>query len=247
MSATNDDPVHQALDALSSYLIGSDPLDATVRRVAEITVSAFPAARFAGISTLIEGEPCTAVFTDEMAPEIDAAQYESGEGPCLDSYRHRRIYRINDTESEKRWPSFTSAASGRGIRSTISFPMVANDEPVGALNLYSPEVAGFADVDDGLGVKLATQAAVLLTNSQVYWDAYRLTETLQEAMRSRATIEQAKGMIMARSRCTSEDAFAILVRASQRENRKLRDIAAEIVERSRRRPSDARDAEDPEV
>jgi GAF domain-containing protein len=237
MPAPDEHPLHQALDALSNYLIGSDPLDATVRRVADIAVAAFPAARSAGISTLIEGEPRTAVYTDDEAPEIDAAQYETGDGPCLDSYRHRVVYRIDDTESEKRWPAFTSAASSHGIRSTISFPMVAHDEPVGALNLYSPEVAGFVGVDEALGVKLGTQAAVLLANAQVYWDAYRLTENMQEAMRSRATIEQAKGMIMSRSHCTSEEAFDILVRGSQRENRKLRDIAREIVERAQRRPT----------
>ncbi len=236
MPAPQHDPLHAALDALSSYLIGSDPLDATVERVAQITVDAFPAARFAGISTLIEGEPQTAFFTDQEAPEIDAAQYETGKGPCLDAFRHRVVYRVTDTESEKRWTAFAAAASAHGIRSTISLPMIANDEAVGALNLYSPQVGGFEDVDEDLGVKLAAQAAVLLTNSQVYWDAYRLTENMQEAMRSRATIEQAKGLLMSRSPCTPDEAFDMLVRASQRENRKLRDIAEELVQRAQRRP-----------
>lgn len=236
MPGHDHDPLHQALDALSAYLIGSDSLDATVRRVADIAVGAFPAARYAGISTLIEGEPRTAVFTDEEAPEIDSAQYEAGTGPCLDAYRHRTVNRIHDTETDKHWVEFASAAADHGIRSTISFPMIANDEAIGALNLYSPEVAGFAEADESLGLKLANQIAVLLANSQVYWDAYRLTENLQEAMRSRSAIEQAKGMIMAQSHCTPDEAFALLVRASQRENRKLRDIAAEIVERAQRRP-----------
>jgi len=236
MPAPQQDPLHAALDALSSYLIGSDRLDATVERVAQISVDAYRAAQFAGISTLIEGELQTAFFTDQEAPEIDAAQYETGDGPCLDAHRHTRVYRIDDTESSERWTEFASAAAAHGIRSTISFPMVANDEPLGALNLYSPEVAGFADVDEDLGLKLASQAAVLLTNSQVYWDAYRLTENLQEAMRSRATIEQAKGLLMSRSRCTPDEAFDMLARASQRENRKLRDIANELVERAQSRP-----------
>lgn len=205
--------------------------------MADLAVSAFPAARYAGISTLIEGRPQTAVFTDERAPEIDSAQYESGSGPCLDAYRHRTVYRIHDTESEKRWVEFASAAAAHGIRSTISFPMVANGEDIGTLNLYSPEVAGFAEVDEALGLKLADQVGVLITNSQVYWDAYRLTENLREAMRSRSTIEQAKGILMAQSHCTPDEAFDLLVRASQRENRKLRDIATEIAERAQRRPA----------
>ena len=43
-------------------------------------------------------------------------------------------------------------------------------------------------------------------------------------MQSRAAIEQAKGILMAAQRCGPDRAFEILVRASQRENRKLRDI-----------------------
>lgn len=241
MPAPPEHPLHQALDALSSYLIGGDSLDTTIRRVADIAVAAFPAARCAGISTLIEGEPRTAVFTDEEAPEIDAAQYETGEGPCLDSYRHGVVNRIDDTETDERWPAFTSAASRHGIRSTISLPMVARDEPMGALNLYSPEVAGFASVDEDLGLKLATQAAVLMANAQVCWDVHRLTENMREAMRSRASIEQAKGMIMSRSHCTPDEALALLVGASRREDRRVLDIATEIVECARRRPHSAGD------
>lgn len=230
------DPLRIAADALAAYMIGTEPLDATLRHVSALTVDAHPAARFAGISTLVDGQPQTAVFTDEDAPVIDAAQYETGEGPCLDAFRHAVVHRIDDTEQDKHWPVFAAAAAAKGIRSTISYPMVAGQEPVGALNLYSAHVDGFADADVDLGTALAGQAAVLLVNSRVYWDACRLTENLQEAMRSRAAIEQAKGLLMARSRCTPDEAFNLLVRASQRENRKLRDIANELVERSQRRP-----------
>jgi len=234
MPAPND-PIRDALDALAGYMIGSAPLDETLRHIAEVAVEAFPGARSAGISTLVAGEPRTAVYTDAEAPEIDAAQYETGEGPCLDAYRENVIHRINDTEAETAWPAFARAAAGHGIRSTLSLPMIANGEGIGALNLYSAEVAAFADADDDMGIVLASQAAVLLASSQVYWDAYQLTQNLREAMRSRATIEQAKGILMSTSRCGPDEAFQMLTRASQRENRKLRDVAAEIVERARRR------------
>ncbi len=50
-------------------------------------------------------------------------------------------------------------------------------------------------------------------------------------MKSRATIDQAKGVLMGAQRCSSDEAFQILVRASQRENRKLREIAEDLVNR----------------
>ena len=53
---------------------------------------------------------------------------------------------------------------------------------------------------------------------------------METALASRGVIEQAKGILMAAQRCSAEEAFDLLRRASQRENRKLRDIATQIVE-----------------
>ena len=49
------------------------------------------------------------------------------------------------------------------------------------------------------------------------------------AMDSRAVIEQAKGVLMAQRHVDSDQAFEILRQASQRYNRKLREIAEGIV------------------
>jgi GAF domain-containing protein len=144
------------------------------------------------------------------------------------------IFPIDDTQTETRWTEFCQAADSHGIRSTISLPLISHDEGIGALNLYSQEVAAFADTDETLAMALASQAAVVLGNAQVYWDAHELTQHLREAMRSRATIEQAKGILMGGSRCGPDEAFQMLVRASQRENRKLRDLAADLVSRAQR-------------
>ncbi len=79
---------------------------------------------------------------------------------------------------------------------------------------------------------LATAASAVLANAVAYWGAYDLSQQLTEAMQSRAVIEQAKGMLMAKSPDLSpDDAFDLLRRASQRENVKLRDIAQRIVDR----------------
>ena len=51
-------------------------------------------------------------------------------------------------------------------------------------------------------------------------------------MQSRAVIEQAKGIIMGQQRCTAVEAFNLLTKASQLENRKLRAIANDVVTRT---------------
>ena len=204
----------------------------TLTRVAHYAEQAVPATAMIGITMLVEGRARTAVFTDEGAPEIDSAQYETGIGPCLDSFRHGKIFRIDDTATDDRWAPFSEAAAANGIRSTMSIPLVANHEGLGAMNFYSPTPNGFSEEDEEVGSQFGVQAAIVLANAQAYWDAHQLSQNLAAAMQSRAVIEQAKGILMGAQRCSADEAFQILVRASQRENRKLREIADEIVRRA---------------
>lgn len=214
------------------FFVGDGTLEETLQRVADLAARAVPPAAMTAMTMLVDEKPTTAVFTDEAAHEIDQAQYETGSGPCLDAFRHARVYRIDSTERDDRWPEFARAAAEHGIRSTLSLPMIAWDRGVGALNFYSEQEAGFSGEDEEGGRAFAQQAAIALANAQAYWDAHTLSEGLNEAMKSRAVIEQAKGVLMAGSGVDADAAFEMLKRASQRTNRKLRDIAAEIVERA---------------
>jgi GAF domain-containing protein len=184
----------------------------------------------AGITMLMDGRPRTGVFTDPEAPDIDTAQYDSGHGPCLDAFRDQQIYRIDSTEEEERWPEFTKEARAHGIIATLSTPMIARGESLGALNLYS-RTAVFDEAASGRVLDFARQAAIVLANTQLYWEARQLTDNMQQAMRSRSAIDQAMGILMADGGRSPDEAFQLLTRASQRENRKLRDIATDIVAR----------------
>jgi GAF domain-containing protein len=181
---------------------------------------------------LVEDKVTTSVCSDLDVLEIDQPQYKSGKGPCLDAFRHRRSYAITSTWSDSRWPEFSRAASLHGIGSTLSLPLAAGDQSLGALNFYAAAENAFSQDDEQTGEGFATQAAVVLANAQAYWDARALSEQMAEAMRSRATIEQAKGIIMNQSRVGADRAFEMLRAASQNQNRKLRDLAEELVERN---------------
>jgi putative methionine-R-sulfoxide reductase with GAF domain len=234
------DPQSAALRALSGFLVAELSLGDTLQRVAEITTDALPAAAMAGITMLNEyGRVTTGVYTDPASPEIDADQYKAGRGPCLDAWREGRVVRVDDmTKAQDQYPEFARAALGHGVHSTISFPLLADGGGIGALNAYSTEAAGFSG-DEATGMELAAAAAVVLANATAYWTAVELGEGLSEAMKSRAVIEQAKGMLMAASPDLDADgAFDLLRRASQRENVKLRDIAQRIVDR-KAAPGDA--------
>ena len=234
------EPLAQSLSALARFFVGDGTMQETLTRVAHFAEQALPAAAMTGITMLVDGRARTAVFTDEAAPEIDSAQYETGIGPCLDAFRHRRIVRIDDTTKDDQWAPFSEAAAACGVRSTLSIPLVANHEGLGAMNLYSRTPNGFSEEDEDVAAQFGVQAAIVLANAQAYWDAHQLSQNLATAMQSRAVIEQAKGILMGAQGCSADEAFQILVRASQRENRKLREIAEELVGRaqqgSERRP-----------
>lgn len=228
----SDPPLSESLATLSRFFVGDGTLQETLQRVAELTLEAVEPADMAGITLTVDGGKRTAVFTDEAAPEIDQAQYDTGDGPCLAAFEDQRVYVIDSMSEGGRWPAFREAAAAHGVGSSLSLPLVADKQSAGALNLYSYTERAFDTRAREVGELFASQAAIVLANAQAYWDARTLSERLGEAMQSRATIEQAKGILMASQQCGPDAAFELLVRASQRENVKLRDIAARIVARA---------------
>lgn len=230
-----DSPLNESAAALSRFLVGDGRVDETLQKIAEMIVEAVPAADMVGLTMLQEGRQRTAVFTDEDAPAIDQTQYDTGEGPCLDAFAQQREFMIESTRDEGSWPAFRQTAAKHGIGSTLSLPMVSDRRAVGAMNLYARRDRAFDENDVEVGRLFAAQAAVVLLNAHAFWDARDLGARLGEAMKSSAVIEQAKGIIMAAQHCDDKAAFDLLVRASQRENVKLRDIAARIVAETIRR------------
>jgi GAF domain-containing protein len=119
-----------AFEALARFFVHDVTLGDTLLHVAELACKAGPA-DMAGITMLVDGAPSTGVFTDSEAPEIDKAQYESGQGPCLDAFRDQSVYRIESTAEDVRWPEFARTAARHGIKSTLSLPITARDETSG--------------------------------------------------------------------------------------------------------------------
>ena len=166
--------------------------------------------------------------TDDIVPAIDDAQYETGKGPCLDAYRHGGVNRIEFTSEDTRWPEFSRAAAAAGVRSTLSLPMRVGDEQVGALNLYSSTPDRFSETHQRLGLMFAEQAAVAIANTEMFLRVRVMSSQLEEALKSRDVIGQAKGILMATRKITDDAAFECLRAASQHRNVKLRDIADEV-------------------
>ncbi len=173
--------------------------------------------------------PVTAACTDPAAAKMDAVQHELDTGPCLDAMRDNRMVRIDDTAAEPRWPEFSRRAAAQGIRSCLALPLSSEGRPIGALNLYAREAWAFGETATKHAAAFAGNASGALALAIRLASHADLIDQLRSSMASRAVIDQALGIIMAKEHCNQARAFAILRSASQQRNVKLRDIASAIV------------------
>lgn len=234
MSGADPDLLAEAVRKVGRFLVADVPVGETLRRIAELAKTAVPSAAVSLTLLDRDARASTAVSTDPLAVLIDEAQYQDGRGPCLTALEEARVVPVGDiAATHSRWPTYARTALAAGMRSSLSVPLATDRGAVGAINLYATEAAAFDPRSEAAAQDFAVPAAAVIANSLSYWQVFDLAEGLKVALDSRDVIGLAKGLLMATSGCTPDEAFQMLVRASQRENLKLRDVAARIVESRR--------------
>lgn len=223
------DEALRELSTLAGVVLGQDDLPSALTEITRIAVRVLPRCEGASMTMLHEGAPTVAAADGPWSTELDLLQHEEREGPCLDGTRTGVVFRVPDLADEPRWPSYAPRAAALGARSVVSLPMASEGRVVGALNVYSRQRDAFDARTVALGEMMAAQAGVATQVAASFFRHRDLADQLREAMQSRAVIEQAKGVVMADRRCDADAAFAVLVERSQTSNRKLRDVAAEVV------------------
>jgi GAF domain-containing protein len=214
---------------LSQHLLSEETIEMVLHRVAGLAVGVLPSCDACGVSLVTEGRVSTRVATDSMAERVDLHQYTVGEGPCLDAVRTGTALRVDAMAGETRWPRFVPRAVEEGVVSSYSVPLMVHGRTVGALNLYSRSRA-FGPADESAASLFVSQAAVSMVNAQTYQRARDVIDQLNEALANRDVIGQAKGIIMARDGCSADEAFDVLTSMSQSRNRKLRDVARQVID-----------------
>ena len=208
-------------------------VDSTMEQIVQLACEAIDGCSMAGLTLLDAGGPHTLAATGEGAQRVDAHQYEIGSGPCLDAYRNRVVLRVDSTASDARWPEFLRQARAEDVGSILSLPLVVREDGLGALNLYGEAEHAFGLAEERIGLAFATHASLTLSHAQGYWRQEQARQNLGIALTTRGVIDQAKGVLMARTGRSADEVFESLRRASQRTNRKVFDLAQEIVESAR--------------
>jgi GAF domain-containing protein len=229
-------PVEQLLRDLSRVVLARRMLSDILTEIVTVAARGIPGAESTSITLLRGEEALTAAHYGEMALAADELQYERGYGPCMDAGRGNVVLRVDDMATETRWPDYAPKVVQVGVRSSLSVPLPYQGSSIGALNVYSTRVDAFSS-DEALhaGVEVAEAVAVAVANADAHAQVVDQAHHMRVAMESRAVIEQAKGVLMAQRGIDATQAFDMLRDASQRYNRKLREIAAGIVESTQRR------------
>jgi GAF domain-containing protein len=194
----------------------------TMDAIVHAAVGTIPGAEHAGIMTVVgKRDISTVATTGDLPCEVDQAQYDSGEGPCLAALFSEAIVSVPDVVHDERWRLFGPKAGELGVGSMLSFQLYVQNEDLGALNLYSRETHAFGEESYHVGSLFAGHAAIALASAQE-------RTQLAAAVQTRDLIGQAKGMLMERHKLNADQAFAVLTRASQHTNLKLREIAEQL-------------------
>jgi GAF domain-containing protein len=223
--------VEQLWRDLTLVVLAGRDLSEVLSEVTAIASAGVPGAESTSI-TLVRGDRAyTAAHFGEMSLAADELQYQEDSGPCLDAGRGGVVLRVDDMREEQRWPRYVTRVLDTGVRSSLSVPLPYQGSTVGALNMYSGRPRAFATAESlAAGMEVAEAIAVAVGNADAHAQLADHAHNMRRAMESRAVIEQAKGVLMAQRHVDAEQAFEILREASQRYNRKLRDIAVGIVE-----------------
>ena len=213
-----------ALAAAVRSLARPESTEAKLLTIVETLALSLPMFKDIGVSTIDRhGVVSTRAATSQLVWDLDALQYELGEGPCVDSLHDAMVVEAPLIVEDQRWPRYVPRAVELGLKSQLALKLyVDEDKTIGGLNMYStsdeeidPDAVAVADL-------FATQAAVALGQA-------RTVEQLTQALETRQLIGQAVGLVMAKYGLAEDAAFGFLARMSSHSNTKLREIAERVV------------------
>jgi GAF domain-containing protein len=234
--ASTPGPVATEFVALSRALLDATTVHAVLQRVATAALAVVTGADMVSVTLRTpDGRFETPVETLPLAVQLDELQYRFDEGPCVEATRTPGPGLISscDLAAGTDFPLWGPAAAAAGVGSVLAVGLFPDggSPRLGALNFYSFTTTGLDDGDRDIAMVLAAHASTALAATRASTTHEIRAAQLQEALRSRDVIGQAKGILMERRGITAEEAFDVLRAASQSLNVKLAKVAETLATR----------------
>ena len=222
----------ETFSAVQELLLSTHNVESFLDELATLAAAVVEPPAGVGITVRRDSAPFSVAISDERAARLDETQYDIDDGPCLAALRTGAAVEVEDQRSDRRWGPYAARAAEQGVRSSLSIPLLVDGATVGALNIYNfAKPYAFDRRQRQYAEIFAAQACTALTLVMRQAQQLQVSEQLEQALTSRTVIDQAIGVLMGQQRCTAEEAFALLRKHSQNTNRKLRDVAADVITR----------------
>jgi len=227
------DEVHRVLRELDDLRYAAGNLDEALQRIVQSTHGLF-AVDGAGLMLVDPDQLLRNVaVSDERVHDLEGLQIEHGEGPCVDAFEQKAMADADDLAGEDRWPLFSEAAVGRGMRAVLASPIPYNQHAIGVVVVFSADVRPWSPEGKLALIAFTDLAALTIANTMQSEERGELAEQLQHALDSRVVIEQAKGVLVARTGSSEREAFERLRRQARDQRRPVVDVAAEVIRTAR--------------
>lgn len=222
----------EASDAIASLLevvLSDRSLEAHLVQIAGMAADLHPAITGCGVAVRRGGRIRTVAASHPLAAEVDEVQFAAHEGPSLDAFATGHVVGVDDHATDRRWPRYGRHAVAHAVRSSLSVPLQAAGSTIAVLNAYAGRPDVFTGAVRDAVLRFAGQAEGLVAVTLRSTEQSDELGQIQTAMDARSVIDQALGVLMAQQRCSADEAFALLRTASQSRNRKMSDLAVDIV------------------
>lgn len=178
---------------------------------------------FAGVTLhdTVRGHSEAVAVSGALVAELHAVRVRLGEGPG--AVPSGAVVTVPDTHTDQRWPAWSAAVAGLGVRSVRVYGMPELGGRAATLDLYSRTAGTSAELERSLDRDLIGAGHIGLALRLIARIAH-----LEEGMRTREVIGQAQGIVMERHGLSASESMAFLRRASQQSQIKVRDLASEL-------------------
>ncbi|MEA2684915.1 MAG: hypothetical protein QOE93_110, partial [Actinomycetota bacterium] len=207
------------------------PIDALLQSVVDLAAIALPGCELSLSLALVppsdrNGTGAVLAASGDRARRLVEIEHAEGDGPAAQAVLTGAMVEVGPASAGGSWSQFVRLAAELALVTAVGLPIETSGHK-GALVVFA-----FADLSKEARLLLpllADQVMTAVANAELYESSHALAMHLERALESRGVIERAKGVLIARQGCDQDQAFDILRRASQRLNRKLRDIAVDLV------------------
>ncbi|HEU4400318.1 MAG TPA: GAF and ANTAR domain-containing protein [Actinomycetota bacterium] len=227
--AVSAEGLERALTQLADLKTSPVTIEAALHRIVESADALFQ----------VDGSALMLVDSDQVlrnlavshlrAALLEELQAEHGEGPCVDAYDEKQSVWTDDLRGEERWPSFSPAASRRGLAAVLASPIPYSSEAVGVVAVFASGPHPWTEAEQEAIVAFTDLAAMLILNAMEAQERGLIAVQLQGALDSRVVIEQAKGVLVGRHGLSPRQAFERLRGLARDQRRPLAEVAAEVV------------------